>query len=145
MKVNRRSAFPVAIVVAGAVLGSAGAESNIHAPRPRAAVAWTKLSSDLAQVLRAERGHGRGVAVARTSGLAVVGGRVRVVVVIRTSRRAVASAVLGLGGKVEAEHATLVQALVAPSALARLSRAAAVGYVRAPHRLVPAGQALVSG
>ncbi|HEX5583166.1 MAG TPA: hypothetical protein VFX08_05750 [Gaiella sp.] len=143
---SRRAAFLVAIVVAGGTLGTALAATNGPSPRPPTAAAkWGKLSSDLAQVLRAERRHGRGLAVARTSGLAVVGGRVRVVVVSRTSRRAVVSAVLGIGGKIEAEHATLVQALVPPGALARLTRAASVGYVRGPHRPVLLAPAPVSG
>lgn len=125
----------VALVLTGCALTAAHAASRGDGfPRSAAGVKWGKLSSELAQVLRAERSEGRGLAVARRTGLTVVGGRVRVVVEARSSRAAAASVVVAVQGRVEASHADLVQALVAPAALARLSSATAVAYVRTPRR-----------
>ena len=134
------------ILLVGGALGTAVAATNDTRPRhPAIGVTWPKLSSELAQVLHAERARGRGLSVARAKGLSVVAGRVRVVVEVRTSPGVVRSAVLGAGGKIEASHANLVQVLVAPSALDRLSRMPAVRYVRAPHRLVFGGGPIFAG
>lgn len=121
----------VALGSALLVLGQAAlAEGDTGSPRTT--VKWAKLSSDLGQVVRAQRASGRGLATARATGLRVVGERIRVVVEARGARAAAVSAVLAAGGKVEAQHASLVQALVGPGALARLADSTAVAFVRAP-------------
>ena len=133
MQVIRRSSVLVAVALASAWLlleHSAIAEGDTGSPRTT--VKWAKLSSDLGQVVRAQRTSRRGLATARAAGLRVVGDRIRVVVEARSSRAAAVSAVLATGGKVEAQHASLVQALVGPGALARLADSSAVAYVRAP-------------
>jgi hypothetical protein len=124
-------------LVAALVVGAAGTAAAFGADQSRTPVKQPKLSSELAQVLAAELQHGRGLAAARERGLQVVGNSIRVVVESNGTRVAVSSAVQSVGGRFEAWHAGLAQALVAPGALGRLSRAAAVAYVRAPHRLVP--------
>lgn len=140
MEVTRRSSVLVAVALASAwlLLGhSAIAEGDTGSPRPT--VKWAKLSSDLGQVVRAQRTSGRGLATARAAGLRVIGERIRVVVEARGTRAAAVSAVLATGGKVEAQHASLVQALVGPGVLARLADSSAVAYVRAPRTPVADG------
>jgi len=135
----------VAIVLAGGVLAVARAVSGDDGPRSPQTVKWAKLSSSLAAVLRAELSGGRGLEVARASGLRVRDGRVLVVVEARRTRSAATAAVLAVRGRVVAAHANLVQALVAPRALGPLSRSTAVAFVRAPNAPALPGPALVGG
>ena len=145
MTVRRVSAL-VAVVVAGSALAGAHAATNGDdlrvPPRP---VKWAKLSSHLASVLRAQLDSGRGLAVARSSGLRVTNGRVLVVVEARAARSSAAAAVVAVRGRVVATHADLVQALVAPGALGALSRSDAVAYVRTPASPITQGTAVVVG
>lgn len=142
----RRIAALVAVIVAGSALAGAQAATNGDdlrvPPRP---VKWAKLSSNLATVLRAQLESGRGLAVARSSGLRVANGRVLVVVEARGARSSAAAAVVAVRGRVVATYADLVQALVAPGALGALSRSAAVAYVRTPASPITPGPAVVVG
>ena len=109
------------------------AESADHLRAPRPAAKSQELASSLAEVVRAQKSSGSGVARAQELGLAVSAGRVRVVVEAHAARAAAEEAVRASGGSVEAVYADLVQALVAPAAIEPLSRSAAVAYVRSPH------------
>jgi hypothetical protein len=128
----------IGVLAGGALIASAAVARSgdeIPPPPPRV-VKQPKLSAELAQVLRAELENGRGLAVARAKGLQVVGGRIRVVVEARGTRSAVSAALRATGAKLEAWHAGLAQALVAPRMLGTLSRATAVAQVRRPQRVV---------
>lgn len=126
--------WSVVIVIAAAAAalgaGTACAGDGSRATMPRGTT--PKLANQLATVARAERTSGTGLATARSLGLVVRSSRVRVVVLASGLRAAAVTAVVAVGGKVEAQHATLVQALVAPATLERLARANAVRYVRTP-------------
>ena len=133
-----------ALAVGAAALVAAGAAASPTPgsdpqPGPRVVAKWAKLASPLVAVLKAERASGRGLAVARANGLRVLRGRVRVVVETQGSRSVARRAIVAAGGEVEAVHANLVQALVAPAALAALTRPAAVVFVRAPRVPFPIG------
>ena len=130
----------LAVAVAAILVGVASAlpARDNDQPGSPSAGKWAKLSSPLVAVLRAEQTSGRGLAVARANGLRVVRGKVRVVVETRGSLSAARRAVRAAGAEVEAAHADLIQALVAPAALAALTRPSAVAYVRAPRIPLPA-------
>jgi subtilisin family serine protease len=133
-------AFIAALCAAAAVVGAAGASagsSDRSAQRPPGFAKTAKLASTLAQVAAAERATGGGDAKARSLGLDVRAGKVVVVVSPRADRKAAESAVTAAHGEVEATHAGLVQALVAPAALESLARSAAVAYVRPPQTPIP--------
>jgi hypothetical protein len=125
----------VAIAVSGAPIGGA-AEGNDELKRPLASPKSAKLASVLAQVVAVQDQTGKGAEKARSLGLEVRSGRVRVVVVAGGTRGAAVSAAVSAGGEVEATHADLVQALVPPAAIEGLSHSSAVAYVRAPLRPV---------
>lgn len=130
----------IVLIVAGVAAASIGALAGVLpssdedlsvAPR---AVKLPKLSSQLAAVVEAERASGRGLAIARESGLYVARGKIRVMVEIRESREEVARVLLAAGGEIEAMNEGLIQALVAPGELIALTRQPEVVYVRAPRR-----------
>ena len=132
------------VLAASAALLAAGAaasptQSGDSLPGSRDAAKWAKLASPLVAVLKAERESGRGLAAARANGLRVLRGKVRVIVETGGSRPAARLAIVAAGGEVEAMHADLVQALIAPAALAALTRPSAVVYVRAPRVPLPIG------
>lgn len=133
---HRLALFVLAVAGAASVAALAGAlpSAGDDVPTAPRAVKVPRLSSQLARVAEAERISGRGLAVARASGLYVTRGKVRVVAETRGSRREARQAVLAVGGEIEAVHADLVQALVAPGKLVALSRQSAVVYVRAPRK-----------
>lgn len=94
-----------------------------------------KLDSRLRTVTRATREGGEYSAAgeARTRGLTLVDGRVRVVVEGKgAGSGTAASAVEAAGGEVEAEYASLAQALVPMSRLGEVARDDGVLLVRAP-------------
>ena len=92
--------------------------------------------------LQTTQGVGEALAAAGDAGLAVVAGRVRVLVESSSGSRASARAhVLGLGGTVEAEYANLVQVLLPLSALTAVASHPNVAYVRPPFPNAPAAVA----
>ncbi|MCC7371368.1 MAG: S8 family serine peptidase [Chloroflexi bacterium] len=94
-----------------------------------------RIDSALTQTIRASQAGGRAQALesARVRGIAVRDGRVRVVVETAAGRpRAAKAAISGVGGKVEAEYATLLQALLPPSGIEQVAAEPAVRYVRTP-------------
>lgn len=135
---RRRASIVVAVATAASVVASAAALLSPGDDLPQApkATKHPKLSAQLVAVVEAER-SGRGLAVARASGLHVERGRVRVVVETRGPRAAARRAVLAVGGVLEAAHADLVQALVAPGKLVALSKEPSVVYVRVPRTSLP--------
>jgi hypothetical protein len=139
MRATRVTVFAVVALTGGLLVPAQPATGGDDLRAPTRTVKWAKLSSELAQVLRAQQSEGRGLVVARGLGLAVANGRIRVVVESRASRTVAVSVVVSSGGKVEATHANLVQAMIAPAGLAKLSSATAVAFVRAPRRAVMLG------
>ena len=127
----RFAVFAACWLVAVLAVQTASAASGAT-PRTPAARKATKLDGRLAAVVRAQA-TGRGVETARSLGLDVKSGAVRVVAVAASGVGAVESAATAAGGEVEATHAGLVQALVPPSGLEALARSGAVARVRAPH------------
>ena len=136
MRLRSASIAAVLVAVATAIGAPAAiaATGDDSAPRiPPRASKPAKLGSNLADVARAERQGGSGIAKARSLGLDVKGASVRVVVEASGSRAAAETAVRAAGGEIEATNANLVQALVPPAQLEGLSNAG-VGFVRPPHR-----------
>jgi hypothetical protein len=102
--------------------------------RPDRVVANPKLESRLAPV--AATAAARALGRARSAGLDTSAGKVRVVVEGSAAARA---AVTAAGGTVESSASGLHEALVPPTALDGLARAAGVSRVRAPFHAVPHG------
>ncbi len=112
-----------------AALSTGGVEAAAHEPG--------ELDSRLAQVAAvAVRAEAAALRTARESGLPTANGRVRVVV--EGSSAQGAEAVRAAGGDVVQRVGGLVEALVAPADLRRLSEAPGVSLVRAPYTAVPA-------
>jgi subtilisin family serine protease len=101
--------------------------SQLAIPRARGS---SKLDSALSQLVRT--GASR-KALVRTAGVATTeDGRVRIVIESRTPGLASAS-VSALGGRVERTFGNLVQAVLAPSRLAELTKRSTVDLVRRPY------------
>jgi hypothetical protein len=132
-------------LAAALVVASAPAASSRTAARPllTGSVARTVAPARIEvppTLWQGVAGVKRAITPTRMSGIqaarpAAVGTRVRVVVESRdeTSARA---AVLAVGGRVERTASGLVQALVSPTALARLQARPGVDRVRAPYRQI---------
>lgn len=120
------------LALGGSVVGGSAAAERHGFVIPH--LASGRVDSRLADLLRAAKREGVAAALgsARTAGLRVSGGRVRVVVVARRSGAAAASAVAAAGGRVAMRAGGLVEALLAPSALALVARSSAVAEVRSP-------------
>ncbi|MGH3126889.1 MAG: S8 family serine peptidase, partial [Gaiellaceae bacterium] len=138
---RRSSAFAFPIVVGIALIVSAAANTQtpreeqgggLRAQAPRDEK-QAKLDSRLAGVASAaeSRGNAAALTVARSKGLRVKNGKVRVVVVARDRGNA-EDAAKGRGGAVEGRHGDKLQVLLPPAALDALSKNPNVEYVRPP-------------
>ena len=107
-------------------------------PGERPSVGNPKLDHQLAVLARAQSTRRARAAMAEAHGLDMVDGNVRVVVEAgEADLRATRAAVAAAGGKVEAEYADLIQALVPVSTLEALAADPAVHYVRPPFSSTP--------
>ena len=97
----------------------------------------TRIDSSLAQTIRASQAGGRAQAIdaARAGGLAVSNEMVRAIVETNSGGQSGArTAIVRAGGRVEAEYATLIQALLPPAGIEQVANDPAVRYVRRPYR-----------
>jgi uncharacterized repeat protein (TIGR01451 family) len=125
----------VAIAAALAVPGLAAAANGRDEPARGSQPA--KLDGALAAVARAAT-TGRGVSTARAEGLAVAGGKVRVVVEsLPTQESAVSTEIVAAGGFVETRAGRLLQAYVPPSSLPGLAAYRGASIVRRPYLVEP--------
>jgi hypothetical protein len=124
----------VAVAASLAVSGIAtasGREAPVRGSQP------ARLDGTLTAVARAAA-TGRGITTARAEGLAVAGGKVRVVVESRpTQESAVATEIVAAGGFVEARAGQLLQAYVPPSSLPGLASYRGASIVRRPYLAEP--------
>ena len=129
--------FPVA---GGCRASVQAAEPSIQLPQDVKAHKNPKIDSQLLEIdsTSSRSGLHAALKVADGYGLTTSGGEVRVVVTAIGHASAVRDAVEALGGRVEAEYAELVQALVPARSLRELAASPSVRYVRPPARSVAA-------